>query len=223
MVKVDIQTAGADALWREFGQQSSGQWSGPLDDMYRQWGARYLGFTRRRFVSASRGDGTWAPLSKSTIRARRAGKVKAVDGKRVSGIGKAKTKAGQLRILRGQVAKRRLHSVTADAIAESIMGGAAILRDTGTLLNALTIGSPGNLLERIEGGVRVGYAATSHAGAKGLTVQEIAGFHNTGGGRLPQRLILAEPSPDVVAAMIGDTRRAMQAIATAARPVGGRR
>ena len=48
--------------------------SGPLHDFFIQAAARYLGFTRRRFITYSRGGGSWPPLKKSTIRKRRKGR-----------------------------------------------------------------------------------------------------------------------------------------------------
>lgn len=49
---------------------------GPIDRVYRQWGARYLAFTRRRFAKQSRGGGDWTPLKPATIKRRRKGKGK---------------------------------------------------------------------------------------------------------------------------------------------------
>lgn len=45
--------------------------SGPVRTMLRQWGRRYLGFIKKRFVKLSRGGGGWKPLAPSTIRSRR--------------------------------------------------------------------------------------------------------------------------------------------------------
>jgi len=47
---------------------------GPAHDMAEQWGARYLSFTQRRFKKMSRGG--WAPLAKSTLKARKKGSGK---------------------------------------------------------------------------------------------------------------------------------------------------
>lgn len=44
---------------------------GPLNDVYIQWAARYRAFAKRRFVKASRGDGTWKDLSPVTKKRRR--------------------------------------------------------------------------------------------------------------------------------------------------------
>lgn len=45
--------------------------SGPIRQMTRQWGRRYLGFVKKRFVKLSRGGGGWKALASSTIRGRR--------------------------------------------------------------------------------------------------------------------------------------------------------
>ena len=44
--------------------------TGPVGDGLQRAGSIYLGAMRRRFDSASRGDGTWKPLAESTKRAR---------------------------------------------------------------------------------------------------------------------------------------------------------
>lgn len=43
---------------------------GPFAEGMKRAAARYLGFIRRRYVGAARGDGTWRPLSPATIAAR---------------------------------------------------------------------------------------------------------------------------------------------------------
>ncbi|HET6496243.1 MAG TPA: hypothetical protein VFH61_12865, partial [Thermoleophilia bacterium] len=40
--------------------------SGPIGGMLRKWGARYLAFTRRRFVAQSGGGGDWPDLAPAT-------------------------------------------------------------------------------------------------------------------------------------------------------------
>jgi hypothetical protein len=177
-----------------------------FDAVLQQWGARYLGFTRRRFVTYSQGGGDWKPLAESTIKARRSG--------RVAGLGKlkgVKRKAGAVREVRKRVAKGVLDIFSGHAIETAILGNAAILRDTSVLLNALSPGTPGNLLETHPGELRVrcGFAPTLHASGGGATIQQIAGYHNSGGGRLPQRVIFAVPDDATVAAMMGDLSRAL--------------
>jgi len=48
--------------------------SGPFRRMWKQIGAIYLGFIRRRFTAFSRGGGDWADLAPSTKRGRRKAK-----------------------------------------------------------------------------------------------------------------------------------------------------
>ena len=51
---------------------SRGVGRGPAwDAMYKQWGIRYLAFTRRRFRTFAAGGGDWKPLSPFTIARRR--------------------------------------------------------------------------------------------------------------------------------------------------------
>lgn len=54
--------------------------SGADDDaiqrIFERWQRVYAAFIRRRFVNASRGDGTWPPLSPRTIASRRKGRGK---------------------------------------------------------------------------------------------------------------------------------------------------
>jgi len=178
-----------------------------MDAVLQQWGARYLGFTRRRFVTYSQGGGDWKPLAASTVRARRSG--------RVAGLGKlagVRRKAGAVREVRRRVAAGILDAFAGHAIETAILGGAAILRDTGVLLNALSPGAVGNLLESSPSELRVrcGFAQTLHGDGKGgKTIQQIAAFHNTGGGALPRRTIFVVPDDATVAGMMGDLSRAL--------------
>lgn len=217
-ITVTFDVSGADRLAAFLG---GGDVNGAMTNMLHQWGARYLAFTRRRFVQHSRGGGDWKPLAPSTIRARRAGKVKRVDGFSIRGIGKAKTKAGQIARVRRAVAQRQVHSFTGDAIESAIMGSAAILRDTGVLLNALSPGTPENLLQPMPGElkVRCGVEALQHSPGSKATIQQIAGFHQGGGanGRPPQRVIFAAPDETTVAGMQHDLWRAMSRAASGGR------
>ena len=73
------------------------------------------------------------------------------------------------------------------------------LRDTGLLLNALTLGQPGNMMKYLRHGVRVGFGGKAKHGEGGrATIADIARFHNAGKGKLPKRQILAEPSIPLV-------------------------
>jgi hypothetical protein len=76
-----------------------------------------------------------------------------------------------------------------------------ILRDTGTLFRALSIGNPGNLFKRIRGGVRVGFGGPSKHPDGEATIRDIAVFHDEGKGDLPKRQILHKPTPEFVKMM----------------------
>lgn len=45
--------------------------SGSLTTVFKKWAVRYRSFIQLRFDKASKGDGTWQPLSQRTIRTRR--------------------------------------------------------------------------------------------------------------------------------------------------------
>lgn len=197
-ISMRSDTKGADALAKLLTGDPGA--AAEMEVVMRQWGTRYLGFVRRRFVGASRGDGTWRPLAESTIKARRSG--------RVAGLGKlkgVKRKAGALREIRKRVKGGALDAFVGTAIETSIMGSAAILRDTGVLLNALTPGTVGSLLQPSYGELRVrcGFAPVPH-GDGSTTIQDIAAYHQTGGGKLPQRTILVEPDDATVRGMLND-------------------
>ncbi len=90
----------------------------------------------------------------------------------------------------------------------------AVLRDTGTLFNALNptwSRKPGAIQEKIQFGVRVGYGGPhKHPGSK-ASVADIAHFHQTGAGRLPVREIITSTIPTrTIAAMRTDMERGVQ-------------
>lgn len=156
--------------------------SNPINWVLRQWGARYLTFVRRRYIRFSRGGGDWKPLATSTLKQRRGSKRRKTRSKR------AHTKT----TTRGS-AKR-----------------VAILRDTGTLLGALTIGAPGNLYKLVRKAVRVGFGGpTKHPDGK-MTIRDIAVAHDEGKGNLPKRQILVEPDHRTVSGLLADLRRGVQ-------------
>ncbi len=69
----------------------------------------------------------------------------------------------------------------------------AILRDTGTLFNALGRGSPGNVFKRTRRGILVGIGGgATHPDDKKLTVGKLAEYHNFGMGKNPKREIVPE-------------------------------
>ncbi|MHA1220130.1 MAG: hypothetical protein ACTSQB_00175 [Candidatus Heimdallarchaeota archaeon] len=92
----------------------------------------------------------------------------------------------------GQRRKKRGGGTTTRGTATKV----AILRDTGTLLNALTVGMPGNLLKRIHHGVRVGFGGPGRHPKGKATIRDIAAFHNLGKG-VPKRRIIVAPEQEL--------------------------
>ncbi len=126
--------------------------------------------------------GGWKPLAASTLKSRRGGKRRATRSPR----------AGTKTTTRGSVAN------------------VSILRNTGILLNALTIGAPGNLFKGIRSGIRVGFGGPSnHPGGK-ATIRDIAIVHDEGKGNMPKRQILARPDTQTVSQMQGRVKIAIQ-------------
>lgn len=151
--------------------------TGAFVDLMNQWSRRYLGFARRRYVRFSRGGGDWPPLAPATVRKRRKGKTGklGVDAKRTG-------------------------------------GRVAILRDTGTLLHTLDVDRQDNR-RGIRGGVEVGFLPTKPAKQRqgggilpvsGLTIAELASYHQHGKGHLPQRKVIVEPDDRTVELMAHD-------------------
>jgi hypothetical protein len=68
----------------------------------------------------------------------------------------------------------------------------AILRDTDTLFNAISPGSPGNEIKDIPNGIRFGFTDAQH-GSDRITIAKLARMHHDGSGRLPRRTILHQP------------------------------
>lgn len=129
-------------------------------------------------------------------------------------------------------------------------GKAAILRDTGLLFMALTIGAAGNFLRRTRAGIVYGFGDNQHprrvvghrvktnkrtgaqtkgrrillttAGASATTLRQIAIYHQEGGPRLPRRVILAQPDAQTARQFDGMVRRAVnEAAASAGAPARG--
>ena len=91
------------------------------------------------------------------------------------------------------------------------------LRNTGTLLAVLETvftKKPGQLEQKIPFGVRVGYGGDGgHPDGDGVTVAQIAEWHQTGAGNLPIREIIVEPgklNPSPIPAMRRDMLRALK-------------
>ncbi|MBI5724603.1 MAG: hypothetical protein HZA50_11630 [Planctomycetes bacterium] len=195
---VKLNLSGFDNFRKQLQQGLAGGGGGEIGAMFTKWSARYLAFARRRFATLSAGgnvpaapgdQGQWPQLKAST-RDKRAGRtVTRVNQAYKHGEISAAQYATKLKAARGRSKRARLvHRVQA-----SVGGGKGVLRDTGTLFNALTSGMPGNLVQRIKNGVRVGIAGPdAHPGGK-ASIADIAAFHNFGGGRLLRRQIIAQP------------------------------
>jgi len=89
----------------------------------------------------------------------------------------------------------------------------AILINTRTLFNAISLGMPGNLRQRIRkpGGIRVGFSNDRHNNDK-ITIRKLAIIHDSGLGNNPQRIILAAPDNKTTNGMMSDAARATQAL-----------
>jgi hypothetical protein len=152
-------------LWRKsIRSQLKQSQSGEITVAFKQWAVRYRAFAQDRFDRASKGDGTWPPLSARTIAGRR-------------------------------------------------KGSSTILRDTGTLFAALapTWSAPqGSINELIDGGVRVGFGGGSSHPSGFATIAEIASYHQVGGGRLPKREIIVQPTSSLMDAFAADLERALK-------------
>lgn len=69
----------------------------------------------------------------------------------------------------------------------------AILRDTGFLLQSISLGAAGNYFQNDINSVTVGFAKVPHGNDNASNLREIAIYHNEGQGNLPQREILLAP------------------------------
>lgn len=205
-VKVKINVADAvkvpKGISAEVANSMDGTAGGEFDTMFKQWSKRYEAYVRRRFDRASKNDGTWAPLSKSTILSRRAAK----GGTRRQERAKLNARAGKAKNA-AQASKLRKK---ADSLGT--MAGVSILRDTGALFAALTIGSAGNYLRRFRAGIRYGFANTKHPGRRGPSLAKLAAYHDAGSGHLPQRRILADPDRQTVDGFVSDAKRAVTSV-----------
>lgn len=237
VVTVDLSRLHAMVGGSEFarGGGSVGSSGGVFGAMRLQWAKRYEAFARKRFNANSRGggDGTWPPLALTTLERRRQGpnaartKGKVVDGKHVFdpragyiSLGRD-TKIGRSRVYRnGELDLNRPEQLVGaiffkkngDAFAVS----ANILKDTGILFNALTIGQMGNRVQAIPFGVRYGFTEAPHPPRKGskkskLTIARLASIHHNGNParHLPRRTILVQPDAQTLRGMANDYARAV--------------
>lgn len=187
-IKVKLNLEPLERIPRALRRQSLGG-EGPVRDTFRQWAARWRSFTRQRFDRLSKsGGGEWKGLEESTKKGRRKGR------RRSTGA--------------------RLF---------------AILRDTNLLFNAVitTLGGssktwkkPGGLQQDIKAGIRVGYGGPAlHTKRNGTTkgkatIADIAAFHQTGAGHLPERKIVVAPDDATIRRMNGDLERGVKKLIT---------
>lgn len=189
-----------------------GAGSAPIRKTYRQWASRYSTFTRRRFNTYSRGGGNWRPLAESTILARRSSN-RAYRTRREE-LDASFAKYGRIKGNSQQANKRRSKLFQRIKYLQSGQG-VAILKDTGVLFNAITIGQQGNYTLDLRNGVRYGFAMGVPHGVTGASIGGIAGYHNAGSlnGRPPRRVILALPDQQTTTGMMMDLQRGIREIA----------
>lgn len=196
-VKVQIDMSPLKKFQREIDAGLQSTRPGHLRNAIQLWARIYRSFTQERFDKFSKGGGNWAPLSMTTIIARRHGK--GGGGKRGGrALGRARASGG------GQV---------------------SILRDTGALFSAIDpqfSGKPGQYQKDIPFGIEVGFGGPArHKGGR-MTIADIAALHQAGARRLPARPILVDPPQSVVAKMAEVMTTAIQrTINDAGRGLGG--
>ncbi len=199
----------------------------------KQWAARWMGFIRRRFDRASKGDGTWAPLANSTVERRRyargrglnIGQARRATAATTAKIAVARRKAqakmlaattpearAKARLAFRDASRRVRQSIQKQRRVETAAGSAAILRDTGTMFGATRVGAPGNLFEATATGFRAGFAPTKH-GSDRVTVAQLVDWHNRGAGNYPARTIIVPPDTDTARGMMSDLQRGVQKLA----------
>jgi hypothetical protein len=202
-VRVVVNLPGLERLRNAFQRNDPA-----IAQMFNQWVHEYSAFIMERFNSASRGDGTWDPLAPSTIYAR----SRAAISRAYKQFNKGEITRPELE-KKLKVARRTQQQWIKKAYGMKIRGarrlegmpitGVSILRDTGTLFRALSIGQSGNIVNRTSTSVEYGIGgAAVHPNAKGVTIGKLASYHQNGGtipGRPPQRQILVMP-PDVIKA-----------------------
>ena len=191
---------------------------GPIGQAFVLWGHRVCAFLQERYATNSMGGGDWPPLKDRTMMGRRS-PTGGTRGKRVTALKKQAIKATALYHKTGS--DKHLEKLT--SIRTKIVNlkagksengkkiGAAILRDTGTLFNALDpdTESPGGIKTRIPFGITVGYGGQAGHPKSTATIADIALWHQAGMGNLPVREIIVEPPDTVVAAMRVDMLKAL--------------
>jgi hypothetical protein len=205
--------------------------------MFKRWAIFYRSFAQQRFVKASRGDGTWAPLKRERPRDREANK------KRFRKFMREKTK-----LFEGRLALSKRYAKGSYRVALNNKGGLrgakkskakkaylsriskrfvaiapAILRDTSTLFTVLNPVKPGiGSLETRDGRyLFVGYGGVDiHPGDEDdpnegrLTVAQIAGYHQVGDKErnLPARPIIVQPDFNTTQLIANEAMAAQQFI-----------
>lgn len=248
-VRVDISkaiTVPAD-LRAAMAAQVDGTASGPFSEMFNQWAKVYEVECRRHFVQAGAGGADWAPLAVSTILKRR---VKG-GGTRRQARGALATKLRGLKeksavratgAVRGERLKKQLannlkanlhnervaskrSAIKKKIAALTSAAGTTILRDTGALFNATAIGGPGNLLQRGRASISFGFQSVPHKGRSKSkpSLARIAAWHDAGGGNLPRRRILIDPSAQTIRTFETLGRRAVDKVLAQTRAKNGGR
>lgn len=182
-VRLNVDTTKVDAALAKLGVGLSAALPAPLQVAFRRAGVIYTAWARARFVKASRGDGTWLPLSILTKLAR---------------LRKNKTVWGKFLQRKKELKAKGDPSTHVSALAAAELQGTSfeILRDTGALLNSMSSGGPGNVQELTDHGVRLGSRVF------------YSGYHNapTIPGHPPQRVIVPLPPPAVLQQMTGEVQ-----------------
>lgn len=182
--------------------------------------AMYSGYVMRRFDVYSRGGGDWKPLAPSTIYRRAHKTVERAKqeadanlrrghdskGKPYGGaehdaaIKRARGRAHQFlnRVLGLPAKQTRGIRIGPSKIPKGLNtgGSVSILRDTGTLFNALSISSPANIMRRKGPVFEFGIGGNMTHPKGNLTLGRLASYHQNGGAipnRPPQRRILVSP------------------------------
>lgn len=70
MITITVDTSNVTSRLSELDERLANVTQEPMLSGFTRAAALYLGFIRRRFVKAARGDGTWQPLAESTKRHR---------------------------------------------------------------------------------------------------------------------------------------------------------
>lgn len=96
--------------------------------------------------------------------------------------------------------------------------GVEILRDTGRLYNSLSLGQGANTFRKVRGGVQFGIQGPGSYPKSGAKIRDVAQWHQSGAGKLPQRKILVHPDRKTKARM---TRRIVNAVKRLTRKAHG--